>query len=137
MEGFRHTFAVDVRFRDIDALGHVNNAVYLTYLESARIDYFRQAVHGGVAQPIGAVGVILAEITCTYRAPIFMGQRIRIGTRTVDIGRSSYRIESRVEADETLAALAKVVLVQYDYALQRSTPIPEEIRRRILAFEHS
>jgi acyl-CoA thioester hydrolase len=135
LEGFRHTFPIDVRFRDIDALGHVNNAVYLTYTESARIEYFRHVAFNTPQQPLDEMSLILAEITCTFKRPVVYGQRVVVGTRVVRMGNSSYQLESQIDADGETATLVKAVVVHYDYAAGRSAPIPPEVRARINDFE--
>ncbi|MBE7551374.1 MAG: thioesterase family protein [Anaerolineales bacterium] len=74
---------------------------------------------------------------CDFRKPIFHGQRVEVGSRIVEIKRSSLRLAHRVEADGELAAEGDGVLVHYDYATQNSTPIPPEMRAKIEAFERA
>lgn len=135
MEGFRHVFPITVRFRDIDAMGHVNNAVYLTYLETARVDYMRNVAFLTATCNLSEVGLILAEVSCQFKAPIFYGQPVEVGTRMAEMRNSSFLIEHRVDADGQLAALARGVVVHYDYQVGKSVHIPDEIRARIEAFE--
>jgi len=151
MEGYRHLTPIAVRFRDVDVMGHVNNAVFFTYLETARVEYIRRVNFFLAARPRGprpgqdgsnpfrdrsGKGLILAQITCQFKMPIFYGQSVQVGTRVVDVGNSSFRVEQRIEADGQLSALAEAVVVHYDYEAGRSVPIPDEIRARIAAFEH-
>jgi acyl-CoA thioester hydrolase len=135
MEGFRHVVPITVRFRDIDAMGHVNNAVFFTYLETARVDYMRDVVFLLEGRDLTQVGLILAQISCQFQAPIFYGQLVEVGTRAVEMRNSSFIIEHRIEADGQLAALAEAVVVHYDYQAGRSVRIPDEIRARVEAFE--
>jgi acyl-CoA thioester hydrolase len=135
MEGFRHVVPISVRFRDIDAMGHVNNAVFFTYLETARVDYMRDVVFQFEGRDLTQVGLILAQISCQFQAPIFYGQLVEVGTRVVEMRNSSFIIEHRIEADGQLAALAEAVVVHYDYQAGRSVRIPDEIRARVEAFE--
>jgi acyl-CoA thioester hydrolase len=135
MEGFRHVVPITVRFRDIDAMGHVNNAVFFTYLETARVDYMRDVVFQLEGRDLTQVGLILAQISCQFQAPIFYGQLVEVGTRVVEMRNSSFIIEHRIEADGQLAALAEAVVVHYDYHAGRSVRIPDEIRARVEAFE--
>jgi acyl-CoA thioester hydrolase len=135
MEGFRHVVPITVRFRDIDAMGHVNNAVFFTYLETARVDYMRDVVFELEGRDLTQVGLILAQISCQFQAPIFYGQLVEVGTRVVEMRNSSFIIEHRIEADGQLAALAEAVVVHYDYHAGRSVRIPDEIRARVEAFE--
>ncbi|MBN1956036.1 MAG: acyl-CoA thioesterase [Anaerolineae bacterium] len=135
MEGqFRFATAVEVRWRDLDALGHVNNAVYMTYLEKARVDYLREL--GLVTFAPGEIGLILAEVTCTYRAPISLGEAVTVCVRVSELRRSSFIFEYRMEGEGgRLVATAHTVQVCYDYQLGRSMPIPDHWRETIVEYE--
>jgi acyl-CoA thioester hydrolase len=116
----------EVRFRDLDALGHVNNAVYASYLESARIAYYQQLT----GQPLEQLGLILGELTIRYRAPAFFGERLAIGVRVASLGRKSFVMEYAIgrAGDEALIATASTTLVAYDYKLGKSVPVPDTVR---------
>ena len=76
---FAHRVVIDVRFADTDAMGHVNNAVYLTYCEMARIRYWTDVTGEPIAPGHeGAESLILAEARITYRAPVFHGERVTV-----------------------------------------------------------
>ncbi len=135
IDGFRHCYTTDVRFRDLDAFGHVNNAVILTYAEAGRVDYLAHVVHDGQLRDLTMLSVILAEITVTFRSPIYFGERVVVATRVVRMGRSSMHMEARITADDREAALARNVLVHYDHTTRHSTPLPDDARARIAAFE--
>ncbi|MBP2018787.1 acyl-CoA thioester hydrolase [Symbiobacterium terraclitae] len=133
MEGFRFTFEQQVVFRDIDMLGHVNNAVYATYFETARVEY----LHNLTADLETLVTFILAEITITYKSPAYLRERLVIGLRVTEIGNSSMVFEGRIVEKETgrLVATSRAVLVHFDYKNQRPVPVPAELRARIGRFE--
>jgi acyl-CoA thioester hydrolase len=135
MQGFRHVIPITVRFRDIDAMGHVNNAVFFTYLETARVSYFRQVVLQADPHNFTEMGVILAEISCQFKAPIHYGQSVEVGTRIVEMRNSSLITQQRIEVNGQLAALSRGVVVHYDYQTGQSARIPREIRTRVAAFE--
>ncbi|MFN8454534.1 MAG: thioesterase family protein [Anaerolineae bacterium] len=119
----------------MDAFGHVNNGVIFTYVETARVRYIAEV---GIRLPqTGWHGLsfILAHINCDFRRPIFYGQKVEVGSRIVEIGRSSFKLEHRVEADGELAAEGYGVIVHYDYAAGRSVPLSDELRAKIEAFE--
>jgi acyl-CoA thioester hydrolase len=121
---------MDVRFRDLDALGHVNNAVYLTYMESARIAYWLQVT----GRPdLAGMDMILARAEVDFRAPLGYGDRIEVGVRCASMKRSSLVMESEIVRlpDRQLVAESRKVLVHYDYTAGRSTPLPEALRQRI------
>ncbi|GAB4411235.1 MAG: thioesterase family protein [Anaerolineae bacterium] len=135
MDGFRHITPIEVRFRDLDVFGHVNNGVIFTYIETARIRYLVDVDIRSPRAGWNDIAFILAHINCDFRQPIFYGQRVEVGSRIVDIGRTSMRLAHRIEADGKLAAEGDGILVHYDYNNQCSTPIPAEMRAKIEAFE--
>ena len=132
LKGFRFVHPVEVRFRDLDALGHVNNAVYLTYLESARLAYWLQVTG---LRDLAAMNVILARAEVDYRSPVGYGERLEVGVRCASIRRSSLALEQAiVEAGSgRLVAEARKILVYYDYAAQRPLAIPDELRQKLRA----
>jgi acyl-CoA thioester hydrolase len=106
-----------VRFRDCDAMGHVNNAVYSTFLEEAKID-----VLGGLAD------FILARVEIDFRSELRAGEEIEVRTRCSRIGTKSLDLEHEIHADGRLAAEARSVLVGYDYERGQSVPFSDEVR---------
>ena len=138
---FRHRVTIDVRFADTDAMGHVNNAVYLTYCEMARIRYWTDVTGEPVAAGHeGAESLILAEARITYRAPVFHTEVVTVETRATAIGRSSFTLEHRLtaagaDAGPRLVAVSDSVMVRYDYATGRSSALGEAIVAAIEAYE--
>ena len=140
---FAHRHAVEVRLSDTDAMGHVNNARYLTYVEIARVAYYERVT--GNPLPIGAhgaeEGMILAEIRMTYRSPAFYGETITVETRVESIGRTSFAMVHRMTAPESrygparLIAVAESVLVSYDYPQEHPIPVPDEWRAAMSRYE--
>ena len=131
---FRFSTTVEVRWRDLDPMGHVNNAVYFTYLEQARIHYMREL--GLLPDASYDVGFILAEASCQFKAPLQLGERVTIHTRVSQLRNSSFIFEYRAEADDgRLVATARTVQVCYDYQAQRSVPVPDEWREAVIAYE--
>ena len=128
---------LDVRFRDCDPMGHVNNAVYLTYLEQARFAHWRSlwgfgppAANADEGQlPPGRPGVILAHVECDYKRPATYGETLEIRLRIAALGRTSFRYEYEiVDGDGRTVLTAKTVQVMYDYRVGKPVPIPEDIR---------
>ena len=140
---FAHRHQVEVRLSDTDAMGHVNNARYLTYVEIARVAYYEHVT--GNPLPIGAhgaeEGMILAEIRMTYRSPAFYGETITVETRVERIGRTSFEMVHRMTAPESrygparLIAVADSVLVSYDYPQEHPIPVPDEWRAAMSRYE--
>jgi acyl-CoA thioester hydrolase len=124
VDGFPFVFRDEVRFRDLDGMGHVNNAVFLTYMESARIAYLGE--HGAGNNP--QQHLILARMEVDFRSPVALGERVEVGVRPSRLGSKSFELEYEVRADGRLAAEAKSVLVGYDYLRGESVEIPAEWR---------
>jgi acyl-CoA thioester hydrolase len=138
---FRHRVTVDVRFVDTDAMGHVNNAVYLTYCETARIRYWTDVTGEPVAAGHEhAESLILAEARITYRSPVFHTEQVTVESRATHIGRSSFTLEHRLTAGAAggaprLVAISDSVMVRYDYGTGRPAPLDDAIVAAIEAFE--
>lgn len=134
LEQFSHRLPLDVRWGDVDMLGHVNNAKYFTYDESSRIAYF---------EPFGSddprmwkdYGLILASIGADFIQQVHYPARLTIGTRITRIGRSSMNTLSGLFVGEQLMATVRGVLVWFDYVNQQAQPVPEHIRAAIRARE--
>jgi acyl-CoA thioester hydrolase len=128
-----HIFShrIEVRFRDCDPLGHVNNAVYLTYLEQARLFYWRSLRGFGEARD-SVPGVILARAEIDYRLPAHYGQHLEVRIDLAAVGRTSFTYDYEIvdEAGHTVAS-ARTVQVMYDYATAKPVPIPAEIRTKM------
>lgn len=121
---------LEVRFRDCDPLGHVNNAVYLTYLEQTRFAHWRSLWGFGTPQlSPDRPGVILARVECDYKRPVRYGDSIEIRMRIAELGRTSFRYEYEiVDAEGRTVLTAKTVQVMYDYAAGKPVAIPDDIR---------
>ena len=131
MDGFRYVYPIEVRFRDLDALGHVNNAVYLTYLESARMAFWIQVMK---REGLKGMDMILARVEVDYRSPVSFGEFLDVGVRCASIRRSSFVLESRIVERRTgrLVAEARKVLVHYDYSAGKAVPLPPAMRQKLL-----
>ena len=121
---FAHRTSVDVRFRDIDAFRHVNNAAFFTYLEQARIRYLIDML---AIEAVERLPLILAAVDIDFHSPILFGQVVEIGTRVDWIGRTSFSMSHRMTAspDGRLVAEAHTVLVCYDYEAGQPVPVPD------------
>jgi acyl-CoA thioester hydrolase len=133
MSGFVHVERV--RFGDLDAMRHLNNVVFLRYFETARISYMRHLLPGhDPAHPEAeGFGVIFAECHINYRSPVFYDEQVAIECSVSDVVRSSFRVPFRMRVEERLAAEGYGVLVGYDYAAGRATPLPDGLRERLAA----
>lgn len=140
MQKFKHKIPIQIRFKDIDRMGHVNNANYLTYIELARVKYFEEVVRLDKKWS-PEVGIILARIEIDFKAPVFLHDSIFVYTRCSRIGTKSITLDWAVvrqkENSEEVVAQGIAVLVCYDYRSEKTIPVPEEHRRAIEQFENS
>jgi acyl-CoA thioester hydrolase len=125
MDGFDFVHRERVRFRDVDAMGHVNNAVFATYVEQARIEFLRS--RGLLDGPL-YMGMILARLELDFVAPGRPEGEIEIGVRPARSGTKSFALEYELEQDGRPIARATTVLVAYDYEREQSVPLPDAWR---------
>jgi acyl-CoA thioester hydrolase len=135
IDRFRHRTTIQVRFRDTDAFGHVNNAVFATYAELARVRYLIEALEPD--RPFERMPLILARLEVDFRSPIMFGEEVVVETRVDRIGTSSIGMSHRMVAGSEGRLVADVgsVLVVYDYAASRPMPVPNDWRDRIARYE--
>ena len=122
------------RFRDTDAMGHINNAVYVTYLEVARQEYWRRFTSGGDYR---RVPFILAHVTCDFRSEALVAETLEIAIRCEWVGGKSFAFvyEIREQTSRRLVVEATTVQVCYDYETKTSIPVPPDLRRGLEQFE--
>jgi acyl-CoA thioester hydrolase len=132
---FRFAHAVEIRYADLDALAHVNNAKYFTYMETARLRYFSEVL--GWSGNRNELGVILAQASCDFKIPLVLNDSARVYLRVSKLGHKSFDFDYIIlrENGRAVAALAKSVQVAYDYDTGQSIPLPDAWRERIAAFE--
>jgi acyl-CoA thioester hydrolase len=115
-----------VRFRDLDALGHVNNAVFLTYMESARTAFL---VASGLATGLEDLRVIVARVEADFRSPAGWGETIEVAVRPGKIGTKSFELEYELRANDRVVADGRSVQVAYDYETEETITVPQEWRK--------
>jgi acyl-CoA thioester hydrolase len=131
---YRFSKQIEVQFRDGDPLGHVNNAVYITYFEVARFAYCREALG---YDEWGPLSFIMARVECNFRSQARLADVLDLRIRLSEIGRSSFAFEYEIvqASDGRLVADGRSVQVMFDYAAQRSVPVPDDFRARVERFE--
>jgi len=130
VESFEFVHRETVRFRDVDVMGHVNNAVFLTYIESARVAFL---LHLGAATGLENLGIIVARIEIDFRAPLSFGEEVDVGVRATRFGTKSFDLEYELRAGSRVVAQATSVCVGYDYGSGETVPIPDAWRERLAA----
>lgn len=130
---FRFHFPIQVRYSDMDMLGHANNAVYLTYLELARLEYFREVEIRSRAN----TALVLAHASMDFKIPLIPKVEPIVHMRTVKIGNTSLTMDNLItdSAHERQFYTASLVLVAIDTQTGRPVPIPDAEKQKITAYE--
>ena len=135
LDSFLFKTTIETRFADFDMMGHVNNAVYFTYMEIARTKYWANAIKWDWKK----TGVIIAKASLDYIKPILIDDKIHMYVRTSRIGNSSFDLEYLLvkikDGKEVVCSKGKTVCVAFDYQTQSSAPIPESEKSKMLIFE--
>lgn len=132
MDGFRFVFPVEVRFGDIDGMGHVNNAVFATYYEIGRTRYYRDVVG---AKDLASIDFILARLEIDFVAPILLDDEVELGLRVSSIGTTSFGFEYLLTRNGAVAGRGRSVQVFYDYATRAKKDVPAGFVAKVAAFE--
>jgi len=132
--GFSTTVSLPVAWGEMDALGHVNNAVFFRYFESARIAYLEEI---GLDGSVGTVGPILGSTHCKFFRPIIFPDHIRIGARAVRYAADRFEMEYRIFSErlEAVAAEGGAVVVAFDYKTRAKASLPRAVVDRIRALD--
>lgn len=136
-QNYKHKTPIQVRFKDIDKLGHVNNAVHLTYFETARVLYFNKVFRNQINWI--KTGMILASSQIVYKQPIFLEDELYCYTRINRFGVKSFEIENvlvvQINDEHKVCAFGKSTLVCMDYETKQTVEIPKEWIQSVNLFE--
>ncbi len=134
---FKHKTKIQIRFKDVDAMGHVNNANHFTYFELARVHYFNEVVNETINW--SKQGIILAHMEIDYRTPILLTDEvwvysgvIRFGAKSFEVG---YQIVRIIKGEEVIAAEGKSVQVCFDYETNQTISVPKLWKEKVEAYE--
>jgi acyl-CoA thioester hydrolase len=129
---------INVTFRDLDALGHVNNAVFFSYMETARIRYITQILEQGLPIQFDLldIPIILVEATCTYVSQALFGETLTVGVGVSRFGNKSFDLTYKIVGEDgRLVATGKTIQVMYNYDTSSAYPIPEEIKESVFTHQ--
>jgi acyl-CoA thioester hydrolase len=134
MEGYQVLFEHEVLFRDLDAMRHVNNVAFVAFMEDARMEYWKALTR---VQDLKGINFILAEVSCRYLSPAYLGETILIGIRAGNLGNKSFHFEYRMEdkASGRLITEGKSVQVMYDYKQKKTMPLEQKMRDAVASLE--
>ena len=130
VDGFPFVYRDSVRFNDLDAFGHVNNAVYSSYLEDARNAFMRDA---GLVETVEDIVMILARVEIDFRAQVGVGEELEVGIRASRFGTKSFDFEYEIRSGDRVVANAKSVQVGFDYDSNTTIAIPDTWREVLAA----
>lgn len=116
---------IEVRFNDCDMMGHVNNAIYLTYIEEARIHFFNQILPKNWDWKKN--GIIVKKHEIVYHLPILLGDQIKIETKIGEIKTRSFELIHILQVNSKEVTSIKSILVYYDYFKNESKELDQFI----------
>jgi acyl-CoA thioester hydrolase len=134
---FKHRTDLTPRFGDIDAVGHVNNARYASFLEEARIAYAKEVL--GWDGNLESLNIVLADLHVEFKYPIFLSDRVYILSRVSSVGGRSFSFEYQIYVEngegDRLVSTAETALVYYNYREGKAEKIPPDWRDAIRNYE--
>lgn len=131
---FRHRQEVQLRFNDVDRFGHVNNSVYIQFLDLAKLEYFKLLSGGKIDWK--SFGLVVANINCNFLAPSYLEEKLEVVSAVTHLGNKSLVLEQRIlnSAGEVKVS-AGTTMVNLDLSSGSTAPISDEWRKRISDFE--
>lgn len=135
---YPYEISLEVAFRDIDAMGFVNNAVFFAYFETVRIKYLGEVMRRGLmGTELLDLPLILVDASCTYKSPALLTEILHIGAGISRFGTKSFDMLYRVQGEDgRLVAYGKTVQVMYDYITRSAFSIPDDVREYVTEFQH-
>jgi acyl-CoA thioester hydrolase len=135
LSDYKYKTPISIRFSDIDAVGHVNNAIYLTYFEVGRFGYWREVTNWNLREN----GVIVGRSEVNYLKPITLEDEIFCYVRVSRIGNSSFDVMHvlvrTTPNGEEICTTGKTVCISYDYKTNKSVPIPQAERQKMIDYD--
>lgn len=121
---------IHVRFSDLDVLGHVNNTIYLSYFEIARVHYFEQML--GKNWNWAEFGIVLAKNEVEYLRPVLLHDEPYVTIYVESVGTKSFTLNYELTVDNKLCSTGKSILVAFNGKTQKSIELPEEMKSQLL-----
>lgn len=138
LEHFPVIVDINVAWGEMDALGHVNNVIYFRYLETARIEYFRQI---GLLDhfDLAKVGPVLRDTQCQYRRPVVFPDLLQVGAKIVELHANYFMMEYAIfsKQQQTVTTKGAARVVMFDFIQQEKFIIPETLCNNIRQLEEN
>ena len=136
-KNFKHKIKIQVRYKDVDKQGHVNNANHLTYFETARVEYFKDILKKNIDWV--RTGMILAKSEIDYFEPIFLEDEVFCYTKITSFGTKSFEISNIIskisDTGEINVAEGKSVIVCFNYEVNQTVEIPQSWKDAVSEYE--
>jgi acyl-CoA thioester hydrolase len=120
---------IQVRFADLDVLGHVNNSIYLSYFEMTRVHYFNELL--GESWDWKKNGVLLVRNEIDYIEPILLHQKPYVSMNLIEIGNKSFKLGYEIFVDEKIHTKGCSVMVCYDSVTNQTISVPIEMKKAL------
>ena len=124
---------IQVRFSDLDVMGHVNNAIYLSYFEMTRVHYFKELL--GETWDWKSAGVLLVRNEIDYLIPILLHQKPKIQMHLIEIGTKSFQLGYEIYVGELLHTKGSSVLVCFDAVIHKTIPVPDAMKKALVTLK--
>lgn len=131
LDEFRHRTDLQIRFSDVDVLGHVNNTVYMAFYDTGKAAYFTDVLQERIRWD--KVETVIANIDCAFVAPIFYGEKMAVYTKVTSISDKSFRLLQVLANTETaqIKSACETVMVSFDATTQKVADMPEKWREAL------
>lgn len=125
---FDHSVDLQIRFNDIDILGHLNNTVYFSFYDTGKAYFFEHIFNGDIDWK--KVETVIANVDCAYLSPIYFGEEIAVYTRCLKISEKSFRLQQMIMEKRTgeVKSVCETVMVSFNPETKKSTQLPERYR---------
>lgn len=135
VESFNHRHPIQLRFNDVDILGHVNNTVYFSFYDTGKAHYFNSVRRGKMEWK--KVETVIANVNCAYISSIHFGEEIDVLTRCEEIGEKSFKLLQMLvnRANGEVKSVCETVMVSIETETQKSIPLPDDWREDLQLFE--
>lgn len=133
---FHHSIPLQTRFNDIDMLGHLNNSVYLSFMDLGKAEYFTHVIDKNVMS--GGINAVIVNINCDFYSPSYFDEPLAVATAVVSVSRRSFKMEQRVYNPDTgdIKCICRTTLAGFDPKTAGSMEIPDKHVRLFEEFEH-
>ena len=134
---FKHITPIQLRFNDFDALGHVNNSVYLSFFDLGKTSYFMQVLPD--VQLNREVGIVIADIHVSFLLPVYPGENVAVETAVFEVGNKSFKLyQQLIDLDTNeVECICKTVMVCFDAKTKSTRQISPEWRKAMADFEEN